>query len=393
MPACSRPRPRASGPLGHSTGAWFGSALIAMCLLTLPVAAQLRLPPSPRSSYPAATAPESQQDGATTIRVDVNLVQFPVTVTDGYGRYVGTLGPQHFRLYEDGAPQRIALFKRESVPVSVGIVIDTSGSMVPKLDQAVDALDHFVDTIQPDDDVFLMRFSSNVELMLDFTNDRQLFHSAARQLRAVGATRLYDAIADAIEHIRGGRHQKKALLVITDGQDTSSSVGFQEVLRMAQQSEVLLYCIGIGQRERTNPSRRFPMFPLLQQRRWPGNWPIPWPIPTPGSPRIPSQRNPGRNDEYDTVDMRVLEALADATGGRAFHLDNIGGNGPYSIDSTAQQVSAELRQQYTVGYYPTNAARDGTYRRIELQAAVAGVNVRHRRGYYAPSDGQVGRLR
>jgi len=381
-----------------------GLALFLCVAILLTVCAVAQSRPAPQRA-PASDGRDDQSPSAnTTIRVDVNLVSFPVTATDSYGRFVGSLRGEDFRLLEDGVAQRISLFHNEIMPVSVGIVIDTSGSMANKLPQAVEALERFVRTIQPEDDVFLMRFSSDVELMLDFTGDRELFSRAARRLRAVGSTHLYDALADALDKVRQGRHQKKALVLITDGEDTSSHVTFNEVLEMARASEVMAYCIGIGQRERGSQDRIGAGQPQTGGS-WPGgNWPggswpgtrlpIPLPIPLPGgipgSRRTPMPRgSPGGGPQtsradLETVDMQVLEAIADATGGRAFHLQRVDGGGQDSIDATTQQISDELRHQYTVGYYPTNTVRDGSYRRINLSTRQAGVQLRYRRGYYAP---------
>ena len=390
-------------PLRRSRLAW---CLCVALLLTVCAVAQLQPAPRPPASDGRA---DQSSSGSTTIRVDVNLVSFPVTATDSYGRYVGSLRNEDFRLLENGAAQHISVFHSEIMPVSVGIVIDTSGSMANKLPQAVDALERFVRTIQPEDDVFLMRFSSGVELMLDFTGDRELFSRAARRLRAVGSTHLYDALADALDRVRQGRHQKKALVLITDGEDTSSHVTFNEVLEMARASEVMAYCIGIGQRERGSQDRIGGTQPRTggswpggssPGSTWPGgSWPgtrlpIPLPIPLPGGipggRRVPMPRgNPGGGSrtsraDLETVDMQVLEDIADATGGRAFHLQRVDGGGQDSIDATTQQISDELRHQYTVGYYPTNTAHDGSYRRINLSTRQPGVQLRYRRGYYAP---------
>jgi Ca-activated chloride channel family protein len=368
-------------------------ALVTL-LPALSAGAQLRLPPSRPPDGATAQAEAQSPQAQTTIRVDVNLVSFPVTATDSHGRFVGTLRREDFRLLEDGIQQTVAVFHNEVMPVSMGIVVDTSGSMANKLPQAVDALEHFVRTIQPDDDVFLMRFSSAVQLMLDFTADRDLFSRAARRLRANGATRLYDALADALDKVRRGRHQKKALLLITDGEDTSSGINFQEVLDLARGSEVMVYCIGIGQRERGEGESRGGSTP---QGRSGGGGPggsrpgqgFPFPFPIPG---IPGGRQPvpsgggraGSRVDLETVDMHVLEAIADATGGRAFHLQRVDRSGQDSIDATAQRISDELRHQYALGYYPSNSAHDGTYRRIELTTNLAEIYLRYRRGYYAP---------
>jgi len=387
-------------------------SLAAVLLVTVWVVAQSRPAPQRAPAQNPPPAQDSRTDPSapgTTIRVDVNLVSFPVTATDSFGRFVGSLRGEDLRLLEDGVAQRISLFHNEIMPVSVGIVIDTSGSMANKLPQAADALERFVRTIQPEDDVFLMRFSSDVELMLDFTGDRELFSRAARRLRAVGSTHLYDALADALDKVRQGRHQKKALVLITDGEDTSSHMAFNEVLEMARASEVMAYCIGIGQRERIAQDRIGGTQPRTGGSwpggsspggTWPGgSWPgtrlpIPLPIPLPGGipggRRTPMPRgSPGGGSQtsradLETVDMRVLEAIAEATGGRAFHLQRVDGGGQDSIDATTQQISDELRHQYTVGYYPSNTAHDGSYRRIDLSTRQLDVQLRYRRGYYAP---------
>ena len=315
----------------------------------------LSVPPTAAQGRRPVRAPIEPAVPETTIRVDVNLVSFPATVTDHYGRYVGSLRRQDFTLYEDGTPQRIAVFHHEIVPVSVGVVIDTSGSMADKIPEAADALTHFVNTIQPQDDVFLIRFARTVELELDFTANRELFRRAAHRLRARGSTRLYDALAEALDKVRSGRHQKKAIVLITDGNDTSSYVGFEELLEMARRSEVLVYAMGIGH---GNGHRG--LLGQIRRRRW-------------------------RKGE-DRVDMRVLRNIAGATGGLAFHLEYAHRPGADLIHEAAQEISSELRQHYTVGYYSTNPARDGTYRKIQLRADVQNLRVRHRHGYYAPQE-------
>jgi VWFA-related protein len=395
--------------------AWFLSAL---SLLAICAFAQVKLSQqgSPRADSPAdAQSPPA----GTTIKVDVTLVSLPVTATDDYGRFVSTLKPGDLRLREDGVDQRISVFHSETMPVSVGIVVDTSGSMVNKLPQAIDALERFVRTIQPDDDVFLMRFSTNVQLLLDFTNDRDRFDQAARKLRAGGSTRLYDALAEALDKVRQGRHQKKAIVLITDGEDTASQATFNEIQQQARASEVLAYCIGIGQRERSQgevargggqqgPSGgssggSWPSGGSQRGGTWPGgSWPgtrlplpLPLPIPLPipggggrypggGGGRVPSGGGGVSRDDMETVDMRVLEAIADATGGRAYHLERADGGGEDSIEAATDQISAELRNQYMLGYYSSNSTRDGSFRQIQLSALPPGVHLRYRRGYYAP---------
>ena len=348
----------------YATFVILAGTLLPLLLLLSPARAQQRTAAAPPRGRPAAAPVAGDDLGLGAIKVDVSLVSFPATVTDPQGRFIPSLRRQDFTLLEDGRQQAISVFHDEVAPVSVGIVIDTSGSMDNKLDQAVDALEHFVRTIQPDDDVFLMRFAGDVALELDSTGNRELFSRAARRLEARGATRLYDALAEALEKVARGRHQKKALLLITDGNDTSSLVAFDQVLEHARQSEVLVYCMGIAPDYRASRQPR-----VVWNRR--------------GRVIV---RGGGGSGARDRVDMGVLEAIADATGGRAFYVENAHAGGRDAIDASAQLVSAELRHQYTIGYYPTNAARDGAFRKIRLVANVPGVDVRHRRGYYAPKE-------
>lgn len=302
------------------------------------------------AAFPGAVAqtPSTQNP---TIKVDVNLVTFSATLFDQSGLYRGPLRREDLSLSEDGVPQSISVFHKETVPVSVGVLIDTSGSMLEKLPQAVNALEHFVRTIQPDDDVFLMSFASSVELEQDFTGNRPLFSQAAHRMQARGSTRLYDALAEALDKVNQGRHRKKALVLITDGRDTFSYIHFNEILETARQSEILVYSIGIGNRGDVTPG----------------------------------QISRG-GDVDDPVDMAVLNAIGDATGGRAFYLENTRSGNLDQLDRTAQEISTELREQYTVGYYSTNGRHDGTFRTIRLTSKLPGVQVRHRRGYYSPSE-------
>lgn len=283
----------------------------------------------------------------TTLRVDVDLVTLTATVTSRSGRYLGGLKKEDFLVYEDGVLQEIAVFESEQVPVSLGIVFDTSGSMVDKIDDVQDAVIHFAQTVNPKDEILVLRFSNDVDLVVDFTSDRGALAAPVRRLRARGSTRLYDAIAEGLEVVRHGQYRKKALLVITDGNDTASFRNLDDVLELAQKSEVLVYALGIGHSERGSFGHRGGAFP-------------------------------------DEVDMGVLNAFADATGGKSYHLEAAHRGGKDLIDEACQEVSAELRQQYTIAYYPTNKAKDGTYRRIRVEIRNRDYVVRTRSGYYAP---------
>src|SRR5579884_3514262 len=160
---------------------------------------------------------------AGQVHVDVRLVNVVATVTDTHGRYVSNLSAGDFTLEEDGEPQEISHFSQDhDVPVSVGVLLDTSGSMDRKIRTAVDAVDRFIRRIQPDDEIFLITFSGQTLLRQDFTNDRDQLSQALRHINATGGTALYDALNEGLAKLRSARHSKRALLVITDGQDTAS---------------------------------------------------------------------------------------------------------------------------------------------------------------------------
>lgn len=281
---------------------------------------------------------------AAQMRVDVRLVNVIATVTDHHGRYLAGLGPEDFVLEEDGARQKISHFSQDhGVPVSVGILLDTSGSMERKIQTAVEAVDRFVRRVDEEDEIFLMTFASEPVLRQDFTNDRDRLSKALRKIFPTGGTSLYDALTEALVKIENGRHDKRAILVITDGQDTSSVTTLDQVLRMVRESELLVYSIGIrasGFSPRTEMSRR------------------------------------------DEVDMKVLHAFAESSGGRAFLLSDslILGRGS-EIEKVLDTVADELHSQYTIGYYPSHPD-DGRYHSIELHTTW-GYPVRSRGGYIA----------
>jgi Ca-activated chloride channel family protein len=296
---------------------------------------------------------------AAQLKVDVALVNVVTTVTDDRGRYVSDLTPDDFIVYEDGQPQTIAHFSQSNdLPVSVGIVLDTSGSMERKIATATSSVERFVRTIHEDDDIFLMTFSERPILRQDFTDDRNRLAAALRRVTVGGGTALYDALEDGLEKIRHGKHDKKAILLISDGEDTSSYATFDDASSAVRESEHLVYCLGISPansgifRERTPPVR-IPRFPRI-----PG-----WPL---TSFQFP-QRSPrsGRTSGGDTVDMKVLQALADQSGGKAWLLSgNLSENRGSEIQKAFDEIAAELRNQYSIGYYPPHHLDDKKWHRI-----------------------------
>ena len=339
----------ARGP--HTSFAVFAAAaLLAAAVFVFTPGAT----PSAQSGQtrPRPTPQEVGEDDV--VRVDAELVTLTATVTDRRGRYVANLKQNDFAVYEDGVRQELAYFNTgDRVPMSLGIVFDTSGSMVDKIDGVRDAVEHFVGSVAPGDEIFLVRFGDGADLVQDFTDDRRRILRAVERLEPRGSTALYDAVVLGLQRVSEGRHRKRALLLLTDGNDTASSATLDEALAAARQAEVIVYGLGIGHGER-------------------GSF---------------GHGGHGASGVKDTVDMRVLRAFADATGGNAYFLENAHERGRDRVDEAAAEVAAELKQQYTLGYRPSNRRRDGAFRQIKVEVADGSLRVRTRRGYYAPRDG------
>jgi len=274
------------------------------------------------------------------LRVDVRLVNVFATITDATGRYVDGLNQGDFVLQEDGVSQEIAHFSHDlDIPVSVGIVMDTSGSMRNKLRTAVTAVDRFVRTIHPNDDIFLMTFASSLELRQDFTDDREKLSRALRRTSASGATLLYDALRAGLIKVKSGKHPKRAILLITDGQDTGSVASYEEILTEIGESEVLVYSLGISPASSADSTR-------------------------------------------DAVDVDVLQNLAANSGGRAFMLSDVFvGTFGREVEKVLTLVAMELRSQYTLGFYATHAD-DGKFHSLRIKTR-PGLVARSRPGYIA----------
>lgn len=309
-----------------------------------------------KTPTPRATPPPSQEvDAGDVVRIDTELVTLTATVTDSRQRYVPNLKQSDFTVFEDGVKQEVAYFNTgDRVPVSLGIIFDTSGSMIDKIHGVQDAVEHFVKSVSSGDEIFLIRFSDDVELVQDFTDDRRRILRAVENLEPHGSTALYDAIVLGLERIKHGKHRKRALLLLTDGNDTASSASFDSVVALARRSEVIIYALGIGHGERGSFGH---------------------------DPHgIPGQAN-------DTVDIRVLRGFAEPTGGAAYFLENAHRGGRDLIDEAATEVANELKQQYTLGYRPSNKRRDGAFRSIKVEVVDRSLRVRTKRGYTAPRDG------
>ena len=327
-----------------------------------------------------------QQDDADRpafrFRTGIELINVTATVTDTRGRFVPDLEKDDFLLYEDGELQTVTHFSSERVPVSLGIVLDTSGSMDgEKMLAAREAIDRFLfDLLGEDDEVFLYQFSYQPRLVHDWTTDRERLSRALGGIRPRGGTALYDAVADAVLMAEDGRHRKKAVVIISDGNDTNSETGVRELQELIRETEVLVYAIGIDGRGRSGASRtRRP--PMPQPRS-----PVPLPFPIPGgggrgrSP-LPPPTNPwpggGAVGSDDRVNVSALRDLTDDSGGRTEIIRD-----PQDLDPATAGVADELSKQYYLGY-PAPGHDDGRWHEIEVEVRNTRHRVRARRGYVA----------
>ena len=294
---------------------------------------------------------------APVFRSRTELATVTATVTDRSNRRVTGLGREDFTLFEDGVPQEIVFFGRgDDTPASIGLVVDVSGSMVDKIDDTRDALVHFLDTVGPRDEVFITSFADGVDVETEFTRDRAQLRRAIRNLRANGGTALYDAVIDGVERLARGAHQKKALLILSDGNDTNSAASRRDAERAVIRSETLVYAFGIGHGSRGS----FGHDPFGHD---------------------PFGRAPAR--QRDAVDLGVLRDFAEPTGGRAYLLEDAHRGDRDLIDEAVAEVASELRQQYTLGYYSSNPERDGKLRRLEVRVSRPEYRVRAREGYWS----------
>ena len=346
---------------------------------------------------------------AAQLKVDVALVNVVATITDETGHYVSDLTQDDLVVYEDGQPQKISHFSQANdLPVSLGVLLDTSGSMERKIGTATTAVERFIRSVHRDDDIFLMTFANRPALQQDFTDDRERLARALRRVTVGGGTALYDALDDGLRKIKKGKHDKRAILLITDGEDTSSYIGLEEAQSRVREAELLVYCLGIsptgGFMTERNPGRYPNPGPVPGGRRGPRTGPsIGFPFPVPGIPGVPNgpfpgggrypaspmmQQYPGsgrypRSGGEDTVDMNVLDSFADASGAKAWLVS--GGsseNRGNEIQDALDEIAAELRNQYSIGYYPDHAINDGKWHRIEIRPKDRRYHVRARKEYF-----------
>lgn len=304
------------------------------CLVVLVVLAL------PSLAWPQeSSSPQSYQGGDYTISVSVDMVVLPATAQDHKGALVSGLAKDDFQVYEDGVLQPIKYFSHDDVPVTVGLVVDNSGSMRPKRLEVNAAALAFVRSSNPQDQMFVVNFNEKVSFglsdQLPFTDNVEQLEAALSGTAAVGQTALYDAVAAALDHLKKGDRDKKVLVVISDGGDNASKHSLNQILSMVGHPGVVVYTIGIFDEE-------------------------------------DEDRNP-----------QVLKQLAKNTGGEAFLPESL-----KDVIPICERIAHDIRNQYTIAYVPTNRKRDGTYRVIQVKASAPGrgrLSVRTRTGYYAPS--------
>jgi len=284
---------------------------------------------------PAAQPPSSEEP---TFTVGTRLVLLPVSVLNRDGKLVTDLQQKSFKVFENGVEQPIKIFRREDVPISLGIIIDNSGSMREKRQKVETASLDLVRASNPQDEVFIVNFNEDPYLDVPMTSDIKKMEEGIARIDSRGGTAMRDAIDSSMTYLKKeGHRQKKVLLVITDGNDNASNVSLEKLVNRAQQDEVLVYAIGLLNEEEHREAR---------------------------------------------LAKRALDAITRDSGGLAFYP-----KAPAEVDAIALQVAHEIRNQYTIAYSPTVQEMDGSFRQIKVTVNGPGHPVvRTRTGYYATPD-------
>jgi len=335
----------------------------------------------------AGTTPLAQQQpGGFKFKSGVELINVTATVTDRSGRFYGRLRQEDFIVYEDNQQVEVTHFSAERTPVSLGIVVDTSGSMVgEKWSAAVNSIDRFFRMMNDElDEFFLYRFSANADLVADWTTDRDRLANVLGRIHPNGGTAMYDAAAEAVPMAHSGQNRKKAVVIISDGNDTSSRVGVSEVKQVVRETEVLVYAVGIdGQGQ---PTFQRPAPPIRQPQP---RLPIPFPFPGgrggTGRMPMPTPRYPGGGGGTysvgggadDRVNVMALREITDDSGGRTEIVRDF-----RDLDPAVASIADELSQQYYLGY-PSPGHRDGRWHTIRVEVRDPSLKVRARKGYVA----------
>ena len=297
---------------------------------------------TPLTGHARQTPQESQ---APSFRAGVDIVSLNVTVTDGTARYVTDLQAGDFSVFEDGVKQDVTLFSRTNLPIALAVLLDTSASMENKLPVAQEAAIGFARRLRPQDLAEVIDFDSRVVVLQTFTNNAAELEQAIRKTSAGGSTSMFNAIYIALKDLKkttvtsSDDIHRQAIVVLSDGEDTSSLLPFEEVLDLAKRSETAIYAIGLRSTETSSSgSKGF------------------------------------KEAEF------VLRQLSQETGGRAFFLSQVA-----ELSGIYGQIADELSSQYTVGYTSKNAKRDGAWRRVVVRTNRTGAQARTKQGYFAPT--------
>ncbi len=324
-----------------------------------------------------------------TIKMDTALVTVPVSVLDRDGKFVPFLKKRDFRIYEDGVEQDIENLTPIETPFHVVLALDTSNSTMFKFDDIQDAAFAFIQQLRQDDQVMVVSFDSKVRFHCDFTSDYDELRRAIDETRIGGSTKLYEAVdkvVDRLEQIEG----RKAIVLFTDGVDTTSRrANYQNTIDKVEESGALVYPIkydtendqqGGAPNTRTSPWP-WPTPHPPNRRKWPFNQFV-----APMFPQWPSRSPSGggtSSGDYRRA-ARYLQELADRSGGRLYEADTL-----HNVTQAFSNIADELRHQYSISYYPTNANKDGAYRRVKVRVEKSGMVVRAREGYRAATDAQA----
>jgi Ca-activated chloride channel family protein len=335
---------------------------------------------------PTPPRPEGDQSGFR-FKSGVELINVTATVSDANGRFVPGLRQEDFLVYEDDQPVTVTHFNAERVPVSLGIALDTSGSMAgSKIQEARAALDRLLfDLLDREDEIFLYRFSSTPVLLQAWTKDRQQLSRALAHVEPNGGTAMYDAVAESIPMTTQGQNRKKALLVISDGNDTSSATTVRELKAQIRETETLVYAIGIDGQSDDPGYRQPPARPPVQvpvPRPFPGGRPMPGgPGGTPPIfPRQPPTGGGGprrANPNDDRVNVVALRDMTDDSGGRTEIVRDA-----RDLNPATASIADELSKQYYLGY-PSSGKKDGRWHAIRVELRNRAYRVRARKGYVA----------
>lgn len=293
-----------------------------------------------------AAAQQASPDAEVKLRVDTTLVQIPVSVTDAQNRFVLGLQKDDFHLVEDGTAQNIAIFSGEDAPISVGLIFDESGSMGYKLRNSAAAVTRFLKTMTPEDEAFLVEFSDKARLSVGFTSHTEQIQNALDNVQPGGLTAMLDAVNTALTEMKKAKNSRKTIIIISDGGDNNSKYTAAQIESLVREADVQIYAMGVFEPDLALS------FGLTAE---------------------------------EVSGPKLLSEITTQTGGRAFSAAITA-----DLPAVAARIAVELRNQYVLGYYPSNKARDGKFRKVEVKLVqphgVSPLKAHWRLGYYGPTE-------